>query len=133
VKSDGLPYGRFWVDGKDKYAHRVLYECTFGAIPPGLQLDHLCKNARCVNPDHLEVVTAQENLLRGNTIAAKNSKKTHCKRGHRLASGNLVRSVAKRGYRSCLTCYNDHQKRYRALRAAQREAASFLNFGGEVK
>jgi hypothetical protein len=46
-------------------AHRWYYEQAWGPIPEGLQLDHLCRNPPCVNPDHLEVVTNQENVHRG--------------------------------------------------------------------
>lgn len=47
-------------------AHRVSYVLATGeAIPTNLQLDHLCHIKRCVRPDHLEVVTAEENGRRG--------------------------------------------------------------------
>lgn len=52
-------------DGKRlKRAHRVMYERHRGPIPEGLELDHLCVNPPCVNPDHLEPVTRAENLRR---------------------------------------------------------------------
>jgi hypothetical protein len=48
-------------------AHRASYEFHKGKIPEGLQLDHLCRNRSCINPDHLEPVTLQENIRRGET------------------------------------------------------------------
>lgn len=48
------------------WAHRVSFVHFKGLIPDGLQIDHLCRNARCVNPDHLEAVTGTENCRRGN-------------------------------------------------------------------
>lgn len=57
-------YGRCSHKGKSHQAHRVLYERHKGPIPEGLQIDHLCRNKRCVNPDHLEAVTSVENARR---------------------------------------------------------------------
>jgi hypothetical protein len=67
---------------KMRKAHRVLYELLVGPIPAGLELDHLCRNRRCVRPSHLEPVTHQENMLRGNGAASANAAKTHCAKGH---------------------------------------------------
>lgn len=58
-------YGMFHRNGKKVSAHRFVYEQTKGSIPAGLELDHLCKNKGCVNPDHLEPVTRKENVRRG--------------------------------------------------------------------
>ncbi len=63
-------------------AHRWLYEHIYG--PQKKQLDHLCRNRACINPDHLEPVTCRENLLRSPlTQASKNSKRIRCQRGHK--------------------------------------------------
>ena len=58
-------YGRFLLDGREVVAHRVVYELMRGPLLPGFVLDHVCRNRRCVNPDHLEVVTNAVNVLRG--------------------------------------------------------------------
>lgn len=61
---DSGVYGRFDVDGRLVQAHRWAYEHAVGPIPQGLELDHLCRNTKCVNPAHLEPVTRAENLRR---------------------------------------------------------------------
>ncbi len=44
--------------------HKLNYERKYGPVPPGLQLDHLCRVRNCVNPDHVEPVTPAENIRR---------------------------------------------------------------------
>jgi len=60
-------YGRVYRNGHWTGAHRHAYELKVGPIPEGLDLDHLCSNRACINPGHLEPVTRQENLRRGDT------------------------------------------------------------------
>src|SRR5271169_1973258 len=81
-KSQG--YGVFSCSGKSLRAHRVGYELTKGPIPPDRQLDHLCRNRGCPNPNHLEAVSRLLNILRGESFSAKNAKKTICAKGHPL-------------------------------------------------
>jgi hypothetical protein len=53
-------------------AHRTAWELLRGPIEDGRQLDHLCRNRWCVNPDHLEPVTCRENIRRG-LVARENA------------------------------------------------------------
>jgi hypothetical protein len=103
-------YGQIWRDGRMAPAHRVLYELLVGPIPEGLHIDHLCRNRGCVRPDHLEPVTCRENLLRGETLPAKQAATTHCPSGHEYAGANL--RVETSGKRKCKTCQLAHNRRY---------------------
>lgn len=95
-------YGGFQAKGKAVRAHRFSYEFYIGPIPNNLTIDHLCKNPSCVRPDHLEPVTNRENIMRGEGVAAKNSKKTHCKHGHEFSLENThINTSGKRYCRMC--------------------------------
>jgi hypothetical protein len=96
----GGGYGYYWHDGKDRAAHTVAYETLVGDVPEGLELDHLCRTLRCVNPSHLEPVPHVENMRRG-TVWRHWAAKTHCPQGHEYAEANTYRW---RGKRMCRTC-----------------------------
>ena len=96
-------YGTITFNKKPMVAHRISWELLRGKIPKGLQLDHLCRNKGCVNPDHLEPVTHRENIMRGNSPWATNAKKTHCLRGHEFTKENTYIHKSKGG-RNCRTC-----------------------------
>lgn len=85
-------YGVTAVDGKRVYAHRAYYERSHGPISPGLELDHLCRNPRCVNPRHLEPVTRAENQRRG--IRPKLTTTIVASIKRQLASGVHHRQIA---------------------------------------
>lgn len=99
-------YGYVGDRGKVRSAHIIAYELVKGQIPKGLELDHLCRVRRCINPDHLEPVTRQTNILRGIgplVTKAKYKAMTHCKRGHEFTPENTYRT--KNGRRQCRACH----------------------------
>jgi hypothetical protein len=118
-------YGSYpvWVDGRVQanYAHRFAYRCLVDDVPPGLELDHLCRNRLCVNPDHLEPVTRRENLRRSGATPLG---ATHCRKGHRFDEANTYWWVRngklQRRCRACADPINAAAvRRYRAKRARE--------------
>lgn len=103
-------YGTFWVGAQCWRAHRYAFSVYRGPIPDGLVIDHLCRNRRCVNPEHLEAVTQSTNLARGDGLVSAQNARTHCPRGHALVPGNLDLTQVKAGKRSCKRCKADAQR-----------------------
>jgi hypothetical protein len=114
----GGPGGR---QGRTLLAHRAVWELLNGPVPVGKELDHLCRNRGCVNPDHLEPVARRENWLRGESPSARVVRTAICKQGHPLGDGNVY--LHRNGGRLCLICYRATrargQRRYRARQRAK--------------
>jgi hypothetical protein len=106
-------YGGVWWKGKTCLAHRVAWELTNGPIPEGLTLDHLCRDRACCNPRHLEPVTHQVNILRGDAPSAVVARTKVCKRGHPQTPENVY-IHQKRGRRHCKVCQRDRERSWRA-------------------
>lgn len=62
---NGKGYGQIWHNGVKYMAHRWAYQhFNNKKIPSGIQIDHLCRNTKCCNPEHLQEVTQDENMRR---------------------------------------------------------------------
>jgi hypothetical protein len=111
--SELRPKGSRWL------AHRLSYELYVGPIPRGLQIDHLCRNRRCVKPTHLEAVTHQENFIRGAHLSATTCRTNTCQRGHVLEGANVyIRPDT--GRRMCWPCQQMRQAKVQAKKRAAR-------------
>ena len=118
----GLGYGQMTIgrigDGtrKIEYGHRLAYLLHHGAIPAGLDLDHLCRIRACVEVAHLEAVLHVVNVRRG--LAGWNTReKTHCPQGHPYDDENTVIVHRGRG-RSCRICQRAAGRKYMRKRRA---------------
>jgi HNH endonuclease len=103
-----LGYGYVKWRQRSMLPHRVAYQLLVGPIPDGLELDHLCRNRLCVNPNHLEPVDHRSNILRGESPCAVNAKKTHCIHGHELTKENTYIRTGEPG-RKCKECMRVQQ------------------------
>lgn len=117
-------YGRFRPDrnGSSIGSHKFAWEQANGPFPEGLEPDHLCRLRSCVNPAHLEPVTHRINMLRGNTIIAKNSAKTTCFLGHPFDDANT--RIDSQGARLCRICEKTRSAKYRRYRPSRAKVAA---------
>lgn len=125
---DSKGYGQFTVYPEGKFvAHKVAYILLVGNIPERLELDHLCRIRNCVNPDHLEPVSASENLKRRKyatkhkpawVVSGKNVT-GKCIKGHEYTEVNTY--TYPDGRTECRSCKRDNRMRY-ALKARQNAA-----------
>jgi hypothetical protein len=101
------------------YAHRLAVEFDGREIPEGMVIDHLCRVRHCVNPAHLEVVTQQVNIRRGEAPSILTARTGICKRGHVIGDDYEERGNGKRACRKCIRITNrEATKRYRAKKKA---------------
>src|SRR6185369_1743609 len=111
VTASGYATTRLADGKKQQVVHRFAYERLVGLIPSGLELDHLCRVRICVNPAHLEPVTARTNTLRApEGVTAKKARQTHCIRGHEFDAANTY--YRRRGGRTCRKCQAANYRRW---------------------
>ena len=103
--SHGLTYGHVYFYGRVRAAHRIAYIITYGFIPDGMDIDHLCRKTLCVNPKHLEPVPHRVNVIdRGQGPFAERARQTHCKYGHEFTPENTYIHKSRK-VRVCRTCH----------------------------
>jgi hypothetical protein len=112
-------YGRIALGGLSRaniMVHRYSYQRAKGFIWPGTEIDHLCRNRACVNPDHLEAVTHSVNVTRGDHWARR---KTHCPKGHPYSEDNTYfrPNISSRNCRICRR--EESYRRWKLMRGRQ--------------
>jgi hypothetical protein len=122
-------YGSFSAGpGGSQLVHRTAYELLVGPIPDGMTIDHVkangCTSRACVKavpdkygPTHLEPVTNQENLRRGDGPTGRKARQTHCMRGHIFDERNTL--IRRNGTRRCRTCSRADSRRRKASRRSR--------------
>jgi len=111
-------YGQFWYQGKFTGAHRFSYFLEHGEIKSKLEIHHICRNRRCVNPKHLEAISRQEHNRRWRNLAPsieatkkRYADRTECLKGHLLTKDNTRVYINTSGYteRRCKTCHRERE------------------------
>lgn len=102
-------------NGKQQYAHRWIYEQCVGPIPEGYEVDHTCRVGMCVNPDHLEAVTPDEN--------ARRTRLTVCKKGLHDLTLPENQFVYRGGRRGCLLCKRENSRQWYYSKGRDRRAS----------
>ena len=92
-------YSRIRVNDKNIQAHRWAWELVNGQIPDEFVIDHICRNRKCVLPEHLRMVTQQENIMAG---LHNIDNRSHCNQGHPFVKENIM--IRKSGKRECAEC-----------------------------
>lgn len=120
-----------WPVTKGTTIHRLSWIYYKGDIPEGMVLDHLCHNVttceggntckhrRCVNPDHLQLISSADNNSKTVRVLKY---KTHCTNGHDLKDNLYQYNSGKYVRFACHTCKKERDKmnmrKYRAEKAS---------------
>jgi hypothetical protein len=112
ITSNG--YSRIRVNDKNIQAHRWAWELVNGQIPDEFVIDHICRNRKCVLPEHLRMVTQQKNIMAG---LHNIDNRSHCNQGHPFVKENIM--IRKSGKRECAECNRTRARANYAKKVAE--------------
>lgn len=129
VRPDG--YGFAYVEGKTRIAHKVSYEHYVGKVPKGMQLDHKYASKgcprHCVNPEHLQVVTQQQNLENISTVKGRSGYRGVLWRANTSRWIVVVVKEGKRSYGGSYHLYETHIAAYYARKLRNKLMTNNMN------
>lgn len=108
--SRGYAKMRWTENGTRRNARVAHYLCE--PVPAGLEVDHLCRMRWCVNQDHLELITHQENIRRQRAYAV--ASRQFCEK-HPEVHLKLEGKV-----RACRICRREYLRLWRAKQKENR-------------
>jgi hypothetical protein len=92
------------VKGKTCRVHQLVAAAFLGPVPNGRVVDHIDANRGHNAATNLRYATYRENTLTGDSIPARNARKTQCLRGHAFTPENTgIRADGRRFCRPCKT------------------------------
>ena len=116
-------YGELSVKNKSVSAHVLSFEYTNGEVPKGLWVDHICRNRKCVNPNHLRAVTPKTNALENSDSSSFHfSQRTHCNNGHEFTPENtryVPHKKSGKKHRRCRACNVLYKARAKARKSGR--------------
>ena len=129
--TDRYGYGKIKV--KDEFGkirligpHRAAWLSFYGRIEGDLVIDHLCRNRKCINLEHLRLVTNAANTLAGDHSSKKgrSGRKRGAKPGcskHGLVDG--MWRIQKDGYKQwgCRICNRERSRRFRERKKIEKQ------------
>ena len=99
-------HATYYHRGRRVRAQRLAYADTVGPLPRSLVVRHQSGSLVCINTDHLRTVTMLSVVMAGDSAAAVNARKTHCKRGHEFTPENTIVPAGRPTQRHCRACKN---------------------------
>lgn len=87
--------------------HRAIYEYNNGPIPEGYEIDHICRNRACCNPEHLQIMSISEHKAKTNrqhALECNGDYRNMKKRSESAKGKNAAMNIAAKDYWLSVKC-----------------------------